>query len=85
MLGKSCREGQGVSGREEIGMVAKQEEDKKEERPPTQEECNKTEGMAEQESGESIGVEDEKITEKETQESNYKNKFVDRLGSRISF
>ena len=38
----------GVPGRKEIGMIAKREEAKKEESPPTQEECNEVRGREEQ-------------------------------------
>ena len=67
-VGEDCREGQGVSGREE--MVVEREEDKKEERPIAKEECNEPKGITTQESGESRGGGDEKITKKETRENN---------------
>ena len=56
MVGENWREEQGVPGRKYIGMIAKREEVRKEESPPTQEECKEVEGVkggvVEQESGE---------------------------------
>ena len=70
MVGEYWRDGRGLPGRKEIGTIAKREETKKEESPPTQEECNEAGGMVEQGSRENIGVEDEK----EVQESSVQRK-----------
>ena len=59
-------------------MIAKREKVKKGESPPTQDGCNKVEGMkgevVEQESGESKDVEGEKIAEKDVQDGSVQTK-----------